>query len=212
MLEILLLCWICQKIKVAALSRKRKPRLFTVMTVIVWFVFELIGCLVALNSGVLGYSIYGYAFLFAAIGALICYIFTKLFPMGTYEIPVTVSGDGRLPGAQMMPTQSNVIVVRDKSFSGVAASFEIVLNGHSLGKIKNGEQFSATTEYAQNIIVAKNGLYGNSSKPFIFSVSPGTTAEIHFKGGKFQPKICTGCVQMTAESASSYSAHAGLQQ
>jgi len=104
-----------------------------------------------------------------------------------------------MPFLNEQPTSEpcTIKIVRDKSFSAAMAAYTMVLNGTEVGEIKNGETLTVTTNYINNHLSAKNGIYNNSIRPLSFAVTPGMTAEIHFKGGTFKPKECVNCTVLS---------------
>lgn len=89
MLEVLLVIFLCKKNRANALERGKRPGGFIALTILLWIIPEVIGCLVGILNE---WSQFGSMFLglvFAGIGAVIAWAIAKFGPQGDYVDPNT---------------------------------------------------------------------------------------------------------------------------
>ena len=77
MLEIILLIYLTKKIGKIASKKGHPLKLFKFLTVLFWFIFEIIGAIVGLLIVGEGLSIYAFALIGAGLGYLIIYLITN---------------------------------------------------------------------------------------------------------------------------------------
>lgn len=70
-----------------ALARGRKSGLFTAITLVMWFGFEVTGIIIGILAGLEGYAIYFPALMGALFGGLLSYLIAKNCKKGTYVPP-----------------------------------------------------------------------------------------------------------------------------
>ena len=192
MLEIWLLMLLCKSCKNNALERGRRPGGFIALAISLWIVFEIIGFII-------GYSLeLGYATFFVAYGLVgasvaISYNVAKHCKQGDYITPTEQTIRQFTEYYEPLPVESNIMITREKAFSGSAARYDMVLNGRSLGLISNGDTLHGRTDQRQNVLVARAGS-GNDVPPFVFQVADGCDVDIHFAAGRFIPERSTGIV------------------
>jgi len=192
MLEIFLLMTLIRSVKNNATSRGRKPGGFIALAVILWVIPELIGLAIGINLD-MGYGSYLIAAVLVGIGVLISYNVAKHCKEGDYVTPQEQLVRQFTEYYEPLPTEQEILITREKAFSGSAAKYEMVLNGHVVGTIGNGDTLHARTNQRQNILVARlNG--GDDLPPFIFQVADGFPADVHFVSGRFLPDHSSGIV------------------
>lgn len=190
MLEIMFLIMLCNTNRANALKRGRKPGGYVGLTVALWLLPELLGVILGLAAD-LGYVAYLLGISCALVGGLISYLVAKNAAPGNYTSP-----DERLLRENQaqnaaLAQPARILLSREKSFVAAMASWEILLNGQSVGLLKNGGQLSLVTEQQHNLLQAKDGL-GSSAAPYSFDVPAGGTAEIFFKVNRFLPERSRG--------------------
>ncbi len=192
MLEIFLLLTLIRSVKNNVTSRGRKPGGFIALAVILWVIPELIGLGIGISLD-MGYGSYLIAAALVGIGVVISYNVAKHCKEGDYVTPQEQLVRQFTEYYEPLPAEQEVLITREKAFSGSAAKYDMVLNGHIIGTIGNGETLHARTNQRQNILVARlNG--GDDLPPFIFQVADGFPADVHFVAGRFLPDHSAGIV------------------
>jgi len=85
-----------------------------------------------------------------------------------------------------------ITIVRDKDMVDMAMSVEYMCNGVVVGKLKNGQSITVTTQNAENYVVAKKpkgflhmrNLPGGD--PVLVTCTSGGHVEVHFVSGEFK--------------------------
>ncbi len=204
--------------KKIVLARGRRPAGFIALTLVLWFGLEIIGCTVALlafgyvadgvnNTELLTIAAVGYGA--AAIGALIAYLVAKSCKPGDYypATPMPYAGVP-YPGMPYPPAPYGVVppavpnpdpleipaaieIIRDYSMRGDITSWKFILNTETVGNLGNGASRSTQTRQRQNTLRAISE-DGRESAPLMFNIESGGSAQIYFKGDRFEPSECKG--------------------
>ena len=190
MLEIMGIILLCGANKKNCLARGRKPGGFIALTVILWFVMEIIGAF--LGVLISESAVYVFALLFAALGGLISWLICKNLSFGTYVDPKTAYVQQVVQTSEKLNVPATLMIVRDKSAVGCAASYNVNLNGQPIGQIANGMILNASTDLRSNIISLNDPITGVDMVQMAFMVNDGSNGEIHMKAGKFLPASCRG--------------------
>lgn len=192
MLEVFLLLTLIRSVKNNVTERGRKPGGFIALAIILWVIPEIIGLAIGISLE-MGYASYLIAAIFVGIGVIISYNVAKHCKEGDYVTPQEQLVRQYTEYYEPLPGEQEVLITREKAFSGAAAKYDMVLNGKIVGTIGNGDTLHARTDQRQNILVARlNG--GDDLPPFIFQVADGLPADIHFASGRFLPERSTGVV------------------
>lgn len=204
MLEILALIYLCTVNKSNAEARGRKPGGFIALTIILWLGLELLAIGIG-NAAGLGLTSYALGIAMAVIGGLISYLVAKNCKPGTYVPPAKAMEQAVSANPQMLGSPATITVVRDSSMVGALAKWDFLLNGNPIGTLANGHVLTVNTNQRQNVLVAKDS-FGNEPKPFMFEVTEGMPAEVHFKAGRFLPNQSTGLALPSQPGQPLYSA------
>jgi len=192
MLELVLLFLLIKGVKNNAHSRGRKPGGFIALAIILWVVPELAGLIIGLLLD-LEYGSILLAYTLVGVGAIISYNISKHCKKGDFVPEQELLVRKFTENYEPLATEQQVVITREKAWSGSAVQYDMVLNGKLAGSVGNGETISAVTDQRQNILVARPS-GGEDLPPFVFQVADGCNADIHFAGGKFIPERSTGIV------------------
>ena len=185
MLEILGIYYLYLANKKNALARGRKSGLFTAITLLMWFGFEITGFIVGILAGLEGYAIYAPGLLGALFGGLLSYLIARNCRKGTYVAPEVQMAQNVARTTQRLSVPATIEIVRPSSLIGAFVSFPLSLNGQSIGTLSNGKTITAVTNQTQNILSGSNS-YGESLKPLLFNVENGSHAICKFKPGNLK--------------------------
>jgi len=185
MLEILGVYYLCTTNKKNALVRGRKSGLFTAITLVLWFGFEITGIILGISAGLEGYAIYIPGLMGALFGGLLSYLIAKNCRKGSYVSPEVQMAQNISSTTEPLSVPATVEIVRVSSLIGALVAFPLTLNGQSIGTLSNGKTITAVTNQTQNILSGNNS-YGESLKPVIFTVGNGSHAKFEFKPGKLR--------------------------
>ena len=198
MLEILGIYYLYLANKRNALARGRKSGLFTALTLVMWFGFEITGFVLGILVGLEGYAIYVPGLLGALFGGLLSYLIAKNCKKGTYVAPEVIMAQNVARTAQRLNVPATVEIVRPSSLIGALASFPLMLNGQSIGTLSNGKTITAVTSQTQNILSGSNS-YGEPLKPLLFTVGNGSHVICKFKPGNLKlESVSAGIAQPAA--------------
>ncbi len=200
MLEILAIVWLCNTNKKHAAQRGRKPGGFVALTVVLWIGLELLGSVIGALAGMEA-GVYLLAILFAGIGGLISYLIAKNCRTGDYISPEDKAITDIVNSPEYLDAPATIEIIRDKSIFGALVEYPLKLNGQGIAGIRNGGSVTVQTVSKHNILSASDA-YGTELKPFVFDMSSGGYATIHFKAGKFQP-TATGTLPVSINAAES---------
>jgi len=185
MLEILGIYYFYIANKKNALARGRKSGLFTAITLVLWFGFEITGFILGILAGLEDYAIYAPGFLGALFGGLLSYLIAKNCRKGSYVPPEVLMAQNVASTTEPLSIPATVEIVRPSSLIGAFVSFPLMLNGQRIGTLSNGKTITAVTNQTQNIL-SGNNTYGESLKPVIFTVGNGSHAIFKFKPGNLK--------------------------
>lgn len=190
MLEFLGIYYLCGINRKNCLARGRKPTGYIVLTVVLFFVMEIIGGFLGLFISEAAFYIF--ALLFAALGGLISWLICSNLSFGTYVDPKTAFVQQVVANSDKLNVPASLMIVRDKSMVGCAVSYNVKLNGEPIGQIANGMILNASTNLRSNIISLYDPTTDADTTQMMFMVNDGSNGEIHLKTGQFLPKSCRG--------------------
>ena len=171
--------------KKIVLARGRKSGLFTAITLICWFGFEITGIILGILAGIEGYAIYVPAFMGALFGGLVSYLIARNCKKGTYVAPEVQMTQTVAGTTQRLSVPATVEIVRPSSLVGALVSFPLILNGQSIGTLSNGKTITTVTNQTQNILSSTNS-YSQTLKPLLFTVGNGSHAVLQYKPGNLK--------------------------
>ena len=200
MLEILGIYYLCRENRKNALARGRKPGLFTALTIVMWFGFELTAIILSVLVGLEGYAIYIPGLMGALLGGLFSYLIAKNCRKGSYVSPEEKMVQNVQNTAEMLSVPATVEIVRKSSFVGALAGYPLILNGQAIGTIQNGKTITAVTNQSQNLLGCSD-TYGQSLKPVIFTVGNGSHVLIECKPGKLLLTSVSGGTPVPASAS-----------
>ena len=186
MLEIIGIYYLYIANKKNALARGRKSGLFTAITLVMWFGFEITGAILGIMAGLEGYAIYVPGLLGALFGGLLSYLIAKNCRKGSYVPPEVQMAQNISSTTEPLSVPATIEIVRVSSLNGAFATFPLMLNGHSIGTLSNGKTITAITNQTQNILSGSILQSPGARKPVIFTVGNGSHAKFEFKPGKLR--------------------------
>lgn len=204
MLEIIAVIVLCQRNGRNAEIRGRSKGWAIGYTILLWIVFELLGAFVVtvlmlMTGEDAGMLTYVGALLGAGIGALLANAISK---RGQPVMPdygnLNSMETHFVQGAYPLAAPCEILVIREKSFNGKFAKFNVQLNGQSVGYVANKETLRLYTQTVQNVITANDALGMRMPTSVPFDAPPGGRVEIVMKGNRFlteRTRIYPGVMQ-----------------
>ena len=195
MLELAILPMVCKKNGYKAVARGKSKAFAYVYTVLLWFIFELLGgfvtgCIAVAVNSLSGESytlVYMCAFLSANLGGWLAgRIASRGDPLPGIVGNLTLQEAEYLRLQGYMSTPCHIVVHVAMSFNYIKTAYLIQLNGQEVGQAKVGETIQFTTDARRNV-VSCDFSYGIRLKgSVIFDGLPGGLYEIFIKGNSFQ--------------------------